>query len=243
MNENSIKNLIAGLFVIFMVFVMVFIGFFLSGGFKNQDTTTFVTNFKSISGLNVGSDVSYKGFNIGKVSDISINKENPKLVSVYMKINSQIPIYKQTVATLQSVGITGQSKVELSLDISEKNTSLDLIDLRKGKIPEIKSKPSQLETILNKVNGIAGSLEEISGKFNKMMSKENIQRFNEFTDSLNILLYNLSNSSIYFNRTLMNFNDTMLEGQETFSRLNRVISILDYDPSTIVRGVTHEDED
>lgn len=140
MNENSIKNLIAGLFVIFMVFVMVFIGFFLSGGFKNQDTTTFVTNFKSISGLNVGSDVSYKGFNIGKVSDISINKENPKLVSVYMKINSQIPIYKQTVATLQSVGITGQSKVELSLDISEKNTSLDLIDLRKGKIPEIKSK-------------------------------------------------------------------------------------------------------
>lgn len=41
----------------------------------------------------------------------------------------------------------------------------------------------------------------------------------------------------------MNFNDTMLEGQETFSRLNRVISILDYDPSTIVRGVTHNDED
>ncbi|MEY8702355.1 MlaD family protein [Francisella philomiragia] len=243
MNENSIKNLIAGLFVIFMVFVMVFIGFFLSGGFKNQDTTTFVTNFKSISGLNVGSDVSYKGFNIGKVSDISINKENPKLVSVYMKINSQIPIYKQTVATLQSVGITGQSKVELSLDISEKNTSLDLINLTKDKIPEIKSKPSQLETILNKVNGIAGSLEEISGKFNKMMSQENIQRFNEFTDSLNILLYNLSNSSIYFNRTLMNFNDTMLEGQETFSRLNRVISVLDYDPSTIVRGVTHSDED
>ena len=70
MNENSIKNLIAGLFVIFMVFVMIFIGFFLFGGFKDQDTTTFVTNFKSISGLNVGSDVSYKGFSIGKVSDI-----------------------------------------------------------------------------------------------------------------------------------------------------------------------------
>lgn len=53
MNENSIKNLIAGLFVIFMVFVMIFIGFFLSGGFKDQDTTTFMSNFKSISGLNV----------------------------------------------------------------------------------------------------------------------------------------------------------------------------------------------
>ena len=76
-----------------------------------------------------------------------------------------------------------------------------------------------------------------------MMSKENIQRFNEFADSLNILLYNLSNSSIYFNRTLMNFNETMIEGQETLTRLNNVVSVLEYDPSTIVRGVTHKDED
>ncbi|ALB01883.1 mammalian cell entry protein [Francisella persica ATCC VR-331] len=241
MNENSIKNLIAGLFVIFMVFVMIFIGFFLSGGFKDQDTTTFVTNFKSISGLNVGSDVSYKGFSIGKVSDISINKNNPKLVSVYMNINSQIPIYKQTVATLQSIGITGQSKVELSLDIDEENTSLDLLPNKKGQIPEIKSKPSQLESILNRVGAIASSLEKISGKLNKMMSPENLERFNEFSDNVNILLYDLSNSSSYFNKTLMNLNETMTESQETITRLNDVIRILEYDPSTIVRGIDHEE--
>ncbi|MFV9931239.1 MAG: MlaD family protein [Francisella endosymbiont of Hyalomma asiaticum] len=241
MNENSIKNLIAGLFVIFIVFVVIFIGFFLSGGFKDQDTTTFVTNFKSISGLNVGSDVSYKGFNIGKVSDISINKNNPKLVSVYVKINSQIPIYKQTVATLQSIGITGQSKVELSLDIDEENTSLDLLHNKKGQIPEIKSKPSQLESILNKVGAIANSLEKISGKFNKMISPENLEKFNEFSDSVNILLYRLSNSSIYFNKTLMNINETMIESQEAITRLNDVIRILEYDPSTIVRGINHEE--
>ncbi|OEZ33363.1 mammalian cell entry protein [Francisella endosymbiont of Amblyomma maculatum] len=241
MNENSIKNLIAGLFVIFMVFVMIFIGFFLSGGFKDQDTTTFVTNFKSISGLNIGSDVSYKGFSIGKVSNISINKNNPKLVSVYMKINSQIPIYKQTVATLQSIGITGQSKVELSLDIDEENTSLDLLPNKKGQIPEIKSKPSQLESILNRVGAIASSLEKISGKFNKMISPGNLERFNEFSDSVNILLYNLSNSSIYFNKTLMNLNETMTESQKAITRLNDVIRILEYDPSTIVRGIDHEE--
>ncbi|AIT09038.1 mammalian cell entry protein [Candidatus Francisella endociliophora] len=241
MNENSIKNLIAGLFVIFMVFVMIFIGFFLSGGFKNQDTTEFVSNFKSISGLNVGSDVSYKGFNVGKVSDISINKHNPKLVSVYMKINSQIPIYKQTVATLQTIGITGQSKIELALDIGKNDIGLDLITKQKGKTPEIKSKPSQFESILNKVSGIADSLEKISNKFNKMMSPQNLDRFNEFTDSINILLYNLSNSSIYLNKTLMNFNETMSEGQETITRLNDVMKMVQYDPSIVVRGVEHKD--
>ncbi len=55
-----------------------------------------------------------KAFSIGKVSDISINKKNPKLVSVYMQIHDDIPIYNQTIASLQTIGITGQSKVELS---------------------------------------------------------------------------------------------------------------------------------
>ena len=172
MNENSVRNLIAGLFVIFMLFVMIFIGFFLSGGFKTQASSTFVTNFNSISGLNVGSDVSYKGFSIGKVSDISINKKNPKLVSVYMQIHDDIPIYNQTIASLQTIGITGQSKVELSLDITKNEVGLDLMTKEKGKILEIKSKPSQLESILKKVGGIATSLEEISQKFNKMMSED-----------------------------------------------------------------------
>ena len=239
MNENSVRNLIAGLFVIFMLFVMVFIGFFLSGGFKNQASSTFITNFKSISGLNVGSDVSYKGFSIGKVSNISINKKNPKLVSVYMKINDDIPIYKQTVATLQTIGITGQSKVELSLDIGKGDVALDLITKTKGQIAEIKSKPSQFESILNKVGAIADSLQEISKKFNKMMSPQNLDRFNEFTDSINILLYNLSNSSIYFNKTLLNFNETMTDSQETITRLNDVMRMLQYDPSIVVRGVEH----
>lgn len=139
------------------------------------------------------------------------------------------------------MGITGQSKVELSLDIDAKNTSLDLIHIKKGQIPEITSKPSQLESIMNKVSAIASSLEEISGKFNKMMSPENLDRFNQFTDSVNMLLYNLSNSSIYFNKTLMNLNETMTESQETITRLNNVIRILEYDPSTIVRGVDHKE--
>ncbi|MDE5000691.1 MCE family protein, partial [Francisella tularensis subsp. holarctica] len=74
-----------------------------------------------------------------------------------------------------------------------------------------------------------------------MMSPENLDRFNLFTDSVNILLYNLSNSSIYFNKTLMNLNETMTESQENITRLNNVIRILEYDPSTIERGVDHKE--
>jgi phospholipid/cholesterol/gamma-HCH transport system substrate-binding protein len=157
-----------------------------------------------------------------------------------MKIDRSIPIYKQTVATLQTAGITGQSIVELSLDIDKNEVGLDLVDKRKGQIIVIKSKPSQLTSIMKKVSAIADSLDQISAKFNKMLSPQNLNKFNEFTDSINILLYNLSNSSIYFNKTLMNFNDTMTESQETITRLNDIMRLLQYDPSIIVRGVEHD---
>lgn len=39
----------------------------------------------------------------------------------------------------------------------------------------------------------------------------------------------------------MNLNDTMTENQEAITRLNDVIRILEYDPSTIVRGIDHEE--
>ena len=156
-----------------------------------------------------------------------------------MQIHDDIPIYNQTIASLQTIGITGQSKVELSLDITKNEVGLDLMTKEKGKILEIKSKPSQLESILKKVGGIATSLEEISQKFNKMMSPQNLDRFNEFTDIINILLYNLSNSSIYLNKTMLNFNETMTQSQETITRLNDVMRMFQYDPSIVVRGVEH----
>ena len=59
--------------------------------------------------------------------------------------------------------------------------------------------------------------------------------------SVNILLYSLSNSSIYFNKTLMNINETMTESQEAITRFNDVIRILEYGPSTIVKGINHEE--
>ncbi|MFC4891452.1 MlaD family protein [Pseudofrancisella aestuarii] len=239
MNENSFKNLFAGFFVLFMLFVMIFIGFSLSGGFKQQPTTTYVANFKSISGLNDGSVVSYKGFKVGKVSKIEINPKNPKLVSVFMQINNDITIYQQTVATLQAVGITGQSQVELSLKIDKNDKALEPIKVISNSVPEIATMPSQFDSIMQNVNGISKSLNEMASKFNGMMSEENMGAFNNLIDSTNILLYNLSNSSIYFNKTLMDMNETMVDMQETIVRLNGVLQLLEYDPSIIVRGVKH----
>ena len=239
MNENSIKNLIAGLFVIFMVFVMIFLAFLFSGGFNKTETTTYITNFNTISGLNPGADVSYKGLSVGKVNDIYINKNNPELISVQMDIDSDVNIYKQTVTTLQSVGITGQSNVELSFKLKKGEKELTIIPKDNKKIQVIPSMPSALTSIIKKVNTMATSLEEISEKLNTMLSPHNMLKFDELTNNTNDLIYNLNNSSLYFNKTLMNLDSNLAESEITLARFGDLLTKLEYDPSIIVRGIQH----
>jgi phospholipid/cholesterol/gamma-HCH transport system substrate-binding protein len=239
MNENSIKNLIAGLFVIFMVFVMIFFSYLFSGGFNKTETTTYVTNFKTIAGLNPGADVSYKGLSVGKVNDIYINKKDPELISVEMDIESDIQIFKQTVATLQSVGITGQSNVELSFKLKKGQKELTVIPKSKNSIQVIPSVPSTLTSIIKKVNTMATSLEEISEKLNTMLSPHNMLKFDELTNNTNDLIYNLNNSALYFNKTLMSLDTNLTQSEITLSRFSDLLTKLEYDPSILVRGIQH----
>ena len=239
MNEHSIKNLIAGLFVIFMVFVMIFLSYLFSGGFDKTETTTYVTNFNTISGLNPGADVSYKGLSVGKVDSIYINKKDPELISVQMDIASDVQIFKQTVATLKSVGITGQSNIELSFKLKKGQKKLTVIPKNHNEIQVIPSVPSRLTSIIKKINTMASSLNEISEKLNTMLSPHNMLKFDQLTNSTNDLIYNLNNSSLYFNNTLINLDSNLTESEITLTRFGDLLTKLEYDPSILVRGVQH----
>ena len=242
MNENNRRDLVVGLFVLFIIFVMVFIGYSLSGGLKKEPTQTYTANFKSITGLNEGSSIFYKGFKIGKVGKIFINPKKPQYVSVDMEINKDIIIYKQTVASIESIGITGQAQIELSLDLDDNQIhKLIPIKIIKGDIPEIKTMPSQLDSILKNVNKISNSLAQITNKVNNFLSSNSYKRFQLLTQSAITLMYNISNSSLYFNKTLVNLNNSMIDVRQLIQKTNNVLSLIEYDPSVIINGVEHDD--
>jgi len=241
MNEHNIRNLIAGLFVIFMIFTMIFVGLSLSGNLGHQKTYTYKANFKSINGLHDSSNVSYKGFNIGKVQKIQINQEDPRLVEVIMTINQDITIYKQTKATLKSLGVTGQCDVELFLEVHE-NEGLQPIDRHGAKdVVEIPTEPSQLSSIINNIDSISKSLKEMAEKINSMMSSESIASADDLMKNFNKVLYNISNSSIYFNKTALSVNNILSAAEVSINKLNVILGMMEYDPSVLVTGITHDD--
>ncbi len=70
--------------------------------------------FDNVSGLSAAGGVSYNGLPVGQVIALNLDDDDPSKVRVRLEIDADIPVSKDTIAQLQSLGVTGVSYVELS---------------------------------------------------------------------------------------------------------------------------------
>ncbi|PWR22774.1 MlaD family protein [Zavarzinia aquatilis] len=68
----------------------------------------------AIDGLGEGSDVRYNGIKVGSVGKITLDKDDPSRVKVEIEVASGTPVRKDTVAKLESQGITGVAYVQMT---------------------------------------------------------------------------------------------------------------------------------
>lgn len=69
---------------------------------------------ESVAGLSVNSTVKYRGVDVGRVKDIALNPENPEEVRLTLDILRGTPIKTDTVAVLETQGLTGLATVNLT---------------------------------------------------------------------------------------------------------------------------------
>lgn len=69
---------------------------------------------ESVAGLSVDSTVKYRGVDVGRVRDIALNPDNPEEVLLTMDIVRGTPIKTDTIAVLQTQGLTGLATINLT---------------------------------------------------------------------------------------------------------------------------------
>ena len=189
--EKRLSYIVVGVFVIVITLSLISFMFWLAKyGNKNVEHDYYNTYFKeSVSGLNVESLVKLRGVEVGRVKEISINKDNSEEVKVLLEITKGTPIKKNSYTILDSQGITGLKYIELKGGTKESQ----VLVTSKDNIVTINSKKSVMSNLFDSSESITTKVDAILNRINLMLSDENIA-------NISVIIDNLSQTTRYVNQ-------------------------------------------
>jgi len=129
---------------------------------------------ESVSGLNLNAAVKYNGVDVGKVSDIRLDRENPERVRLLFSIEDGTPVSVETIAVLKTQGLTGIAYVELS---GGRPGAAPLAVKPGEKYRVIQTKPSLSARLENVLTTVLAKLDSTSNNVNAILSEENRKAF------------------------------------------------------------------
>lgn len=141
----------------------------------------------SVTGLGVGSLVKFNGIDVGKVTGLSFDASDPRIVIARTLVKSNLPISASTQATLGSTGLTGIAHIEFKGGNITEPSIFELAE-QQGAVPTIKADPSALNDLLataqdifNRTDRILSTLESAVGDIQKPLNTtlENAATFSE----------------------------------------------------------------
>ena len=170
--EDKSNYTLVGAFVLGLGAVLVAGVLWLAAGLGGQqamDSYQAVIR-ESVSGLNVDAPVKYLGVDVGKVSYIGIDPQNPEQVRLRFLIARGTPIKQDAEAVLKTQGLTGIAYVELS------GGSAAAPPLRPGADgvpPTIPFKLSLGARLENVVTNVLANVDRVSNNLNAVFDAEN----------------------------------------------------------------------
>lgn len=175
--ESKVNYTFVGLFVIVLSVGIVAISAWLTAATDTREYDYYrVYVRESVAGLNVNASVKYKGVDVGQVTSIGLDPNNPDRVELILRIQEDTPIREKTIAKLVSQGITGLVYV----DLSGGGSSPPLTAENEDRLPVIKSGPSLVARAEEAFNNLYLKLDGL-------LSRRNLDAVSDTLASIEIL--------------------------------------------------------
>lgn len=111
--ETRSNNVLVGGIVLAMIAALLGFTVWLSSQSGNGDKRYDIFFTQAVDGLAKGSPVAFQGFPVGKIEQIALEPNRPDRVRVRIAIDPSTPVLLGTAATIQGIGFTGVSQVQL----------------------------------------------------------------------------------------------------------------------------------
>ena len=172
--ETNVRYTLAGTFVLLLLALIVFSVIWLSSGISTEKYSYYTVFMKeSVTGLNKDGPVEFNGVEVGTIDDMIINKQNPQLIELRLKIKSPTPI---TVATKAKLALRGALSGAAFILLEDKGTNKTPLVRKEGEpYPVIPTVPSILVRLDTTLTQLSDSFRQISTSVKSLLSPENLE--------------------------------------------------------------------
>jgi phospholipid/cholesterol/gamma-HCH transport system substrate-binding protein len=145
----------------------------------------------SVTGIGPGGDVRYNGLKYGQVRFVHLKPDDPSKVLVRIELNADAPVTTDTVATVESLSLTGVSSINLS---GTKAGGTPLVAKNGEEFPVIPTKNSNLQDLLGGVPAMVANANSAIDKLNLILDEENRQSVKNILKNTDTLTASLAKS-------------------------------------------------
>ncbi|SCY05243.1 MlaD family protein [Nitrosospira sp. Nsp13] len=171
--------LATGLFMATLIISIVVIVNWL-GDDQRQTQTYVATTRDSVTGLKTGSTVYYRGIDVGKVSAVRFDTNNPSMIVVPIEVDNTVRLNRGVYATLEYQGVTGLTQIAL------KDSGDNPEPLPSGGSPDtrIPIKPSLIDRLSVAGEDTVKETHELVLRLNQLLDKNNIQQMKQILTNI-----------------------------------------------------------
>jgi phospholipid/cholesterol/gamma-HCH transport system substrate-binding protein len=203
--ETKANYVAVGAFVLACVIGLVVTILWLAGAQYSQEYSYYQTFFKGpVTGLGKGTITRYNGIEVGRVTDLVFDPNDPQSVIVTLQVQPNLNIREDSVASIESQGLTGASYVEIS---GGTKTSALLVAKPGQKYPVIRAKQSSLQQLEQSAPEVVAKLNVAASRLNDLLSDNNRRAVARILSSLDQTTSTIAKRSGDIDATLKNANE------------------------------------
>jgi phospholipid/cholesterol/gamma-HCH transport system substrate-binding protein len=178
-----------------------------------------------VTGLGKGTVARYNGIDVGHVYDVAIDDADPTRVIVTLQIDPKVKIHVDSVATLESQGLTGATYVE----IEGGTANSPLLQAEPGQpYPVIPSKPSALQLLAQSGPALVQELKATGERVGDLFNDQNRKAIAETLEHLSATTAEIDSHAEDFGKTLASLRSSTDILNRTLQTADRALNSADH---------------
>jgi phospholipid/cholesterol/gamma-HCH transport system substrate-binding protein len=220
--ETRASYVLVGSFVLLIIVAIFGFIIWIAKGQFERKVDHYQTFFSTtVTGLQAGSVVRYRGIPVGEVTDISWSKVDKNLIEVTFEVKHGTPIDQFSIAVLETQGITGVAFIQIKHDAEKlakwrsehKDPTIEpgppLVAKAFGATyPTLEAEGSGFEKILTALPEMLKSIRELADAAKTLFSKKNQESIETTLANVAILTKKLGSKSTQIDRIIDNLDKT-----------------------------------